>query len=85
MFRFNIICNLSIFSCQSVQNLGLAIISMISGMIVDNGGFFMLEIFFIGWLCSKFNCLIVYCSVEFCMKMSRNNTAYGTSNVDQLL
>ncbi|KAG4066419.1 hypothetical protein HA402_007055 [Bradysia odoriphaga] len=36
--------------CQAVQNLGLAVISMVSGMIVDNGGYFMLEIFFIGWL-----------------------------------
>lgn len=36
--------------CQSVQNLGLALISMLSGVIVDNGGFMMLEIFFIGWL-----------------------------------
>lgn len=39
--------------CQAVQNLGLAVISMVSGMIVDNGGYFMLEIFFIGWLSSK--------------------------------
>lgn len=39
--------------CQSVQNLGLALISMIAGMIVDNGGYFMLEIFFIAWLCGK--------------------------------
>ncbi|XP_053692957.1 major facilitator superfamily domain-containing protein 1-like isoform X2 [Sabethes cyaneus] len=36
--------------CQSVQNLGLAVISMLSGVIVDKGGYFMLEIFFIGWL-----------------------------------
>lgn len=36
--------------CQSVQNLGLAVISMFSGLIVDEGGYFMLEIFFIGWL-----------------------------------
>ncbi|XP_058453968.1 major facilitator superfamily domain-containing protein 1-like isoform X2 [Malaya genurostris] len=36
--------------CQSVQNLGLAVISMISGLIVDKGGYFKLEIFFIGWL-----------------------------------
>lgn len=41
------------YRCQSVQNLGLAVISLLSGVIVDNGGFFMLEIFFIGWLCSK--------------------------------
>ncbi|CAO1362935.1 unnamed protein product [Diamesa hyperborea] len=37
--------------CQSVQNLGLAIVSITAGMIVDKGGFLMLELFFIGWLC----------------------------------
>uniref|UniRef100_A0A1L8DE70 Lysosomal dipeptide transporter MFSD1 n=2 Tax=Nyssomyia neivai TaxID=330878 RepID=A0A1L8DE70_9DIPT len=36
--------------CQSVQNLGLAVISMLAGMVVDHGGFLMLEIFFMGWL-----------------------------------
>lgn len=36
--------------CQSVQNLGLAIVSMFAGVIVDKGGFLMLELFFIGWL-----------------------------------
>jgi len=36
--------------CQSVQNLGLAVVSMIAGMIVDRGGYLMLELFFIGWL-----------------------------------
>ena len=36
-----------------MQNLGLAVISMISGMIVDKGGYFMLEMFFIGWLIGK--------------------------------
>lgn len=43
-----------ISSCQSVQNLGLAIVSMIAGMIVDSGGYFMLEVFFICWLCGKY-------------------------------
>lgn len=42
------------FSCQSVQNLGLAVVSMFAGMIVDNGGYFMLEVFFLCWLSSKF-------------------------------
>lgn len=43
--------------CQSVQNLGLAIVSMFGGYIVDKGGYLMLELFFIGWLsgeCEKF-------------------------------
>lgn len=38
-----------------MQNLGLAVISMFSGLIVDEGGYFMLEIFFIGWLVSKYS------------------------------
>ena len=42
------------FSCQSVQNLGLAVVSMFAGIIVDRGGYFTLEIFFICWLGGKF-------------------------------
>ncbi|EEC07925.1 transport protein, putative, partial [Ixodes scapularis] len=38
---------------QSVQNLGLALISMVSGMIVDSSGYFMLEVFFLAWLCCE--------------------------------
>ncbi|XP_012262460.2 major facilitator superfamily domain-containing protein 1-like [Athalia rosae] len=36
---------------QAVQNLGLAVVSILAGMIVDSGGYFMLEMFFLGWLC----------------------------------
>ncbi|KZC04201.1 Major facilitator superfamily domain-containing protein 1, partial [Dufourea novaeangliae] len=35
---------------QSVQNLGLAIVAIVAGIIVDRSGYFMLEIFFLGWL-----------------------------------
>lgn len=35
---------------QAVQNLGLAIVSILAGIIVDRGGYFMLEMFFLGWL-----------------------------------
>lgn len=38
------------FRCQSVQNFGLAIVSMVSGMIVDTWGYYWLEVFFIGSL-----------------------------------
>lgn len=41
--------------CQSVQNLGLAVVSMFGGVIVDKGGYLMLELFFIAWLSSKLN------------------------------
>ncbi|XP_069677136.1 lysosomal dipeptide transporter MFSD1-like isoform X1 [Periplaneta americana] len=36
---------------QSVQNLGLAVITLAAGKIVDSGGYLMLEVFFLGWLC----------------------------------
>ncbi|MCL4118144.1 UNVERIFIED_CONTAM: hypothetical protein GTU68_061464 [Idotea baltica] len=36
---------------QSIQNLGLALISMLGGLIVDTKGYLCLEIFYILWLC----------------------------------
>ncbi|KAK2155682.1 hypothetical protein LSH36_233g01003 [Paralvinella palmiformis] len=36
---------------QSVQNLGLATISLAAGAIVDKKGYLILEVFFQGWLC----------------------------------
>ncbi|XP_055371867.1 major facilitator superfamily domain-containing protein 1 [Condylostylus longicornis] len=47
--------------CQSVQNLGLAVISIISGMIIDrtNSNYLYLELFFIGWLLISLTATIV--------------------------
>ncbi|XP_045131206.1 major facilitator superfamily domain-containing protein 1-like isoform X4 [Portunus trituberculatus] len=36
---------------QSVQNLGLAVISIVAGLIVDTSGYMMLEMFYMIWLC----------------------------------
>lgn len=36
---------------QSVQNLGLAVVAMAAGALVDYKGYIFLEIFFIDWLC----------------------------------
>jgi len=36
---------------QAVQNLGLAVITMIAGEIVDTSGYLLLEVFFLAWLC----------------------------------
>lgn len=36
---------------QSVQNLGLAVITLIAGNVVDSGGYLLLEVFFLGCLC----------------------------------
>ena len=38
---------------QSVQNLGLALISILTGVIVDEAGYFVLEVFFLGMLCGN--------------------------------
>ncbi|KXJ15043.1 major facilitator superfamily domain-containing protein 1 [Exaiptasia diaphana] len=36
---------------QSIQNLGLAVITQVAGIIVDKQGYLVLEIFFCAWLC----------------------------------
>jgi hypothetical protein len=43
------------YRMQSVQNLGLALISLLTGIIVDNAGYFILEMFFLSSLCSKYS------------------------------
>ncbi|KAK6195515.1 hypothetical protein SNE40_000928 [Patella caerulea] len=36
---------------QAIQNLGLAVISLVAGIIVDSKGYLILEVFFLAWLC----------------------------------
>lgn len=38
---------------QAVQNLGMAVVTMMAGRIVDGQGYLVLEVFFLGWLCRK--------------------------------
>ena len=45
----HLICS---FSMQSIQNLGLAVISQVAGKIVEGKGYLVLEVFFCAWLCS---------------------------------
>ena len=39
---------------QAVQNLGMAVVTMLAGRIVDDQGYLVLEVFFLGWLCRTF-------------------------------
>ena len=39
---------------QAVQNLGMAIVTMMAGRIVDDQGYLVLEVFFLAWLCCKY-------------------------------
>ncbi|PIK52246.1 hypothetical protein BSL78_10870 [Apostichopus japonicus] len=38
---------------QSIQNLGLAVVAIIAGGVVDSSGYLILEVFFCAWLCGK--------------------------------
>lgn len=46
-------------SMQSIQNLGLALISMVAGTILDTRGYLILEVFFCTCVCSELFCLSV--------------------------
>ncbi len=51
---------------QSVQNLGLATISLLTGYLVDKAGYFVLEVFFLGTLCVALMCgLLLYFVDQF--------------------
>lgn len=39
---------------QSIQNLGLALIAIAAGAIVDNKGYLVLEVFFCACICSQY-------------------------------
>ena len=43
------------FSMQSIQNLGLAVISIVAGKIVDDRGYLALEVFFQICLCGEWS------------------------------
>ena len=44
---------LCVVSMQAVQNLGMAVVTMLAGQIVDGQGYLVLEVFFLGWLCRE--------------------------------
>lgn len=45
---------------QAIQNLGLAVITIVSGVLVDNYGYLILEVFFIACLCIALIAGILY-------------------------
>lgn len=44
----------SSISMQSIQNLGLALIAMAAGAILDSRGYLLLEVFFCACICSQY-------------------------------
>jgi len=64
--------NVNLFRAQSVQNLGLAAVSIVAGIIVDKGGYLMLELFFLGWLWSEYFCEFRNSSERYDFPITRN-------------
>ncbi|PAA85696.1 hypothetical protein BOX15_Mlig018958g3 [Macrostomum lignano] len=52
---------------QSIQNLGLAVINQVSGLIVDSKGYLILEVFFLAWLCLA----LIFCAVLYLWDISK--------------
>uniref|UniRef100_A0A8C5CN67 Lysosomal dipeptide transporter MFSD1 n=1 Tax=Gadus morhua TaxID=8049 RepID=A0A8C5CN67_GADMO len=50
---------------QSIQNLGLALISMAAGAILDNRGYLFLEVFFCACICISLIAVVVLYLVDF--------------------
>lgn len=46
---------------QSIQNLGLALIAMAAGAILDNRGYLVLEVFFCACICSQYFLCVRIC------------------------
>ena len=60
---FKLICILNYQYClgfmQAIQNMGLALCTMVAGMIVDSHGYIWLLLFFVFWLVVALICTIV--------------------------
>lgn len=50
---------------QAIQNLGLALITMLSGVVVDKMGYLWLETFFIFWLVVALLATVVIWLIDF--------------------
>ena len=50
---------------QSIQNLGLAVISIVAGKIVDERGYLALEVFFQICLCGESTCMRTHSDLTF--------------------
>lgn len=46
---------------QSIQNLGLALIAMAAGTILDTRGYLVLEVFFCACICSQYFLSVCLC------------------------
>ncbi|KAJ8917452.1 hypothetical protein NQ315_005499 [Exocentrus adspersus] len=61
-------------SCQAIQNLGLAVISIVAGFIVHHWGYKVLEIFFIGSLIGALLSTVILWVLDRLKKGSLNMT-----------
>lgn len=62
---------------QAIQNLGLALMTMVSGLVVDKYGYLWLELFFILWLVIALICTV------FIWLMDLNGDGYLNMSTEQ--
>ncbi|XP_047130283.1 major facilitator superfamily domain-containing protein 1 isoform X1 [Hydra vulgaris] len=60
---------------QSIQNLGLAVVSIIAGQIVDTSGYLILEVFFLALLCVALISTLILYLVDLAKDGSLNRSA----------
>ncbi|GJQ70395.1 hypothetical protein Trydic_g22824 [Trypoxylus dichotomus] len=58
--------------CQAIQNLGSAVMSILTGIVVDRYSYFWLEIFFLGWLAVALVASVCVCILNASQKRTLN-------------
>lgn len=66
---------------QSIQNLGLAVVSIVAGSLLDSKGYLLLEVFFCACLCVAFIAVVALYFVDLLSEGDLNVTAWKRSKL----
>ncbi|XP_055502358.1 major facilitator superfamily domain-containing protein 1-like [Leucoraja erinacea] len=66
---------------QSIQNLGLAVVSIVAGSLLDSKGYLLLEVFFSACLCVAFIAVVALYFVDLLSEGDLNVTAWKRSKL----
>ena len=54
---------------QAIQNLGLGVVTLVAGDIVDRHGYLWLELFFMAWLVVGMICIVAIYALDMKVKL----------------
>ncbi|XP_014669907.1 PREDICTED: major facilitator superfamily domain-containing protein 1-like [Priapulus caudatus] len=66
---------------QAIQNLGLAVIALVCGSVVDNNGYLILEVFFLGWLALALVAAVLLYLIDSGRGLNLNLSATGRAQM----